>query len=115
MLYKYTYNIPNTIKYTYNIPNTIQIYNTMCLKLCKYTYNIPNTILKDEVHKVSYYTFTDAVRGVVSSVGKSGCDLFLVESLSCENVCLKNLSLVTNHPIMVRIAEGTKETINPPT
>ena len=71
--------------------------------------------VKDEVHKVSYYTFTDAVRGVVSSVGKSGCALFLVESLSRENICLKNLSLVTNHPIMVRIAGGKKDTIYPPT
>ena len=96
----------------------MQIYNTIYLILYKYTILIlyskySNTILKDEVHKVSCYTFTDARRGVCS--GRSSCDLFLVESLSCENVRLKNLSLVTNHPVMVRIAEGKKETINPPT
>ena len=65
--------------------------------------------------KVSCYTFTCALRGVVSSVGRSSRDLFLVEPFSRESVCLINLSLVTNHPMMVRIAEGKKEAINPPT
>ena len=59
------------------------------------------------------YTFVN-VSGV-DSVGGSSCDLFLLESLSCGNTCLINFPLVTNHPIMVKIAEGKKETINPPT
>ena len=73
-------------------------------------YHSQNTTTKN----VLCYTFTDARRGVCS-VGESHCALFLVESLSCRGVCLKNLSLVTNHPIMVKIAEGKKETIYPPT
>ena len=60
------------------------------------------------------YTFIDALRGV-RSVGGLTSDLFLVELLSCGNICLINLPLVTDHPMMVRIADGKKVTINPPT
>ena len=42
-------------------------------------------------------------------------DLFLVESFSCGSTCSINLPLATNHPRMVRIAEGRNVTINPPT
>ena len=66
-------------------------------------------------HNVLYYTFVDALTSVVILFGGSSCDLLPVKPLSCGCVCLKNLPLVTNHPIMVRIAEGKKETINPPT
>ena len=59
------------------------------------------------------YTLVN-VRGVCS-VGRSSCDLFLVVSLSCGSTYSINLLLVTNHPRMVRIAEGRNVTINPPT
>ena len=76
------------------------------------THKTDTSILKSLLQNFSY-TFIDALRGVCS-VGGSSCELFLVGLLSCGNVSLMNLPLVTNHPIMVRIAEGKKETINPP-
>ena len=77
-----------------------------------------STILTKVIKHSLCYTLVDAlIRGVrgVSSVGGSTCNVLLVESLSCGRVCLKTLPLVTNHPMMVKIADGKKEAINPPT
>ena len=74
-----------------------------------------NSTTLTKVIKHLCYTLVDALIRGVSSVGGSTCDVLLVESLSCGRVCLKMLPLVTNHPMTVRIADGKKEAINPPT
>ena len=76
------------------------------------THKTNTSILKSLLQNFNY-TLVDPLRGV-RSVGGSTCELFLVGLLSCGNICLMNLPLVTNHPIIVRIAEGKKEIINPP-
>ena len=97
---------------------TVHKMSTIVL-LCKkqshgnYKERCTKPLLPSRYYKNIKPTFNDALRGVCS-VGWSTCELFLVWLLSCGNISLMNLPLVTNHPIMVRIAEGKKETINPP-
>ena len=74
-----------------------------------------STTLTKVIKHLLCYTLVDALIRGVSSVGGSTCNVLLVESLSCGRVCLKTLPLVTNHPMMVKIADGKKEAINPPT
>ena len=104
-----------TVQYHRNIKHCGGSTNKLIEKRIFYRREHTNsTTLTKVIKHFLYYTLGALIRGV-SSVGGSTCNVLLVEPLSCGRVCLKTLPLVTNHPMMVKIADGKKEAINPPT
>ena len=73
---------------------------------------VQNGVIKSTAESVIPTICYEALRGARSVEGLP-CGLLLVESFSWENSCSRNFPLVTNHPIMVRVTEAKKETIDP--